>query len=189
MAFRDTPPEYHPLPAEPIFPKLRSSTAFKALDLLINSMRYINIKPNPILLPRTKPTWRIVLKWTYQFLFYTTLYDIFSYPVLYFAPRTFGSPWLIGGDYQSWVRDLSVQWRVPVWAVKLFWTVCVGFSNHVGFVAFWYLVAVLGVGSGIYLPEEWPRIDRHPIVADSLNDFWGVRYHTLHRVSLPSIPP
>jgi hypothetical protein len=185
MAFRNSPPPYHPLPRHLPLPRLRNTAAFKALDLMLNSWRYVNIDPSPPLKPATRPTWQIVVKRLLQFQFYLIIYDIFTYPALRLAPKTFGSPWTVGGDYQAWIRDLSQEWGVPIWIVKGFWTICIGATNCYGLLVPWYLFAAIGIGTGVHLPEEWPDADIHPIMACSVNEFWGVRAHQMHRVRLP----
>lgn len=45
------------------------------------------------------------------------------------------------------------------------------------------LFALVGVGSGLYNGEEWPKSFNEPLKSTSLNEFWGKRYHQLMRVS------
>jgi len=40
-----------------------------------------------------------------------------------------------------------------------------------------HLFALLGVGSGVWIDEEWPEFMDEPWKADSVNDLWGKRYH------------
>lgn len=50
------------------------------------------------------------------------------------------------------------------------------------------MAKAFGVGSGIWLEEEWPKLLNRPYLSTSINEMWGKRYHqvsdtvTIHSV-------
>ena len=121
-------------------------------------------------------------------MFNLIIFDLASLPAQLVAPKTFGSPYAVGGNYAAWCVELSKEWNVPVFVVKLFWTTCLFFLNSAGFVMCWDLLAMVSIASGIYLPEEWPAITHNIFGATSLNDLWGNRWHKINTVSAISCP-
>ncbi|ORX35112.1 hypothetical protein BD324DRAFT_652826 [Kockovaella imperatae] len=183
-AFSPTPPRYHPLPRQVLWPRLRRSTAFKAFDLLLNESRHVNIAPFSGPLKRFPgryvPLRRALTHWLF-FILNTMVFDLASYPAFLLAPKSFGSPNGVGGDYHQWCETLSKQWGVPAFAVNMFWTLCLFVQETAGFVVVWDAIAFLGIATGVYIPEEWPRLTVNIFRATSLNDLWGKRWHQTNR--------
>lgn len=99
------------------------------------------------------------------------------------APITFGSTEFIGGDYNQWCRDLGAEYGIPTILVRIFFTGCFAALPHYGVKGFWHTVGFLGTVSGLYLPEEFPQVTDWPILATSLNDLWGRRWHKMNQAS------
>lgn len=53
----------------------------------------------------------------------------------------------------------------------------VGAGICAGTMGTYHMFALIGVGSGVWIDEEWPRFMDQPWKSDSLNDLWGKRYH------------
>jgi hypothetical protein len=107
------------------------------------------------------------------------MFDIVTYPIVYFAPTSYGSIHM--RDYPSfvgWVKNLAIQsgwdWRV-IW-VGFAWTYSLGMVF--GFEMGAHLAALISVGIGYNVDEEWPRVsDWWIFKPSSLNEFWAKRYH------------
>lgn len=107
------------------------------------------------------------------------MFDLVSYPITYLAPKTYG-----GTDIQDlpsfpgWVKQmapqLGVDWRI-LWIV-LAWAYAMG--TVYGFEVGAHIVALVFVGLGWNLDEDWPKVSDWWIYKpSSLNEFWGKRYH------------
>lgn len=123
--------------------------------------------------------------WFLIALFFT---DLGCYLPWRLAPNTFGSLDYIGGDYHAWVKHLAKESGVPELGVKLVLTIALSFCTHFGMTILFHGLALMGIGLGLHLPEEWPDITDKPILSTSLNDLWGKRWHQQMRVS-PSLLP
>lgn len=123
-------------------------------------------------------------------LFYTLVHlvgiDILTFPLFRLAPRTLGSPYLVGGDYHGLCLQLSRAYGPPVWAVKVFWTIVLGSINYHGLAVVWHILALAGIALGIWQPRQYPKFMDKPWLSASLNEFWGRRYHQAMRVSAKS---
>jgi hypothetical protein len=107
------------------------------------------------------------------------MFDIVSYPILHFAPHSYGSVYM--RDYPSfvdWVKLIAghygmnwmIMWTFFAWSFSL--------GMVFGFETGAHLVAFVMIGIGYNTDEEWPRVsDWWFIKPSSLNEFWGRRYH------------
>lgn len=183
-SFTKTPPVFNPLPRKPLLHALRSTRAGKAFDLIYTEQRRVGIAPNPPLRKGRSYLHSLSLQLA-RFIFAYTMFDIVSYPIVYFAPNTYGSIYM--RDYPSfveWVKvvasNYGVDWRI-MWTFFA-WSFSLGMVF--GFETGAHLVALVAVGIGYNLDEEWPRVsDWWIFKPSSLNEFWGTRYH---RVGLGS---
>jgi hypothetical protein len=71
-------------------------------------------------------------------------------------------------------QNVGGDWWWVVWA---WMALAVGGATRVAMMATFHLFALVGVGSGIWIDEEWPEFMDEPWKSDSLNDLWGKRYH------------
>lgn len=132
---------------------------------------------------RSYPYLRALAQHLYDFLVGLILFDGASYPLLVLAPKSFGALGMVGGNYELWCRDLAVTWGVPLLAVRIYWTITLAIMCHCGTTICWNVLAIWGIASGVYIPEEWPTLTRKPILSTSLNQFWSYRWHQTMRVS------
>jgi hypothetical protein len=176
--FTTTPPLFHPLPRKPLFHRLRSTRAGKAFDLIYSEQRRVGIAPNPPL-RKGRSYFHSVAMHLIRFLFAYTMFDIVSYPITHFAPSSYGSIYM--RDYPNfviWVKVLAghhgVDWRI-MWTFFA-WSFSLGMVF--GFETGAHLVALIMIGIGYNVDEEWPRVsDWWFIKPSSVNEFWGKRYH------------
>lgn len=114
-------------------------------------------------------------------IFHLTLLDIILYPAYFLDPTGVGSPYPAGGgDLRAFCgRYGSFEWIVWGWMIF-----AAGAGLCVATMGTYHLCAMVGVGSGIWIDEEFPRFMDQPWRADSLNDLWGRRYHQLLRDTL-----
>jgi hypothetical protein len=47
----------------------------------------------------------------------------------------------------------------------------------------WHISAILGIGSGVWVDEEWVELMDRPWKATSLSELWGKRYHQVSDAS------
>jgi hypothetical protein len=159
---------------------LRNNKIFKTFNLLISEFRHINIPPNPPLPPRTKAGQSgrgYFSSFTYHatnMIFHLTLLDIILYPAYFLDPTGVGSPYPGGGGDLSTFCGSYGSFGWIVWAWMIF---AAGAGLCVATMGTYHLCALAGVGSGIWIDEEFPRFMDQPWRADSLNDLWGRRYH------------
>ena len=158
--------------------------------LLIDAHRLINVKGFGPPLRRIyagsglPPYIRAVARHLALFLLGMFLYDLISYPMYRLAPDTFGSVHQIGGDVHAWYAELSAASGAPVVLVRMVLSMMFLALSHFGWVMQVNLLAVVCLCSGLYIPEEWPDFSDWPILASSVNEFWGKRWHMYMRVGL-----
>ncbi|RSH85604.1 hypothetical protein EHS25_003743 [Saitozyma podzolica] len=181
-AFTTLPPVPHPLPRQPPFPRLRSTTAFRALDLLLNEYRHINLASSSPLQPSLRTYRQSLLYHLRCAVFHLLLIDLFSYPFFRVAPNTIGSPFHVGGEYYPIRADIAGALGVPELVVQIGATACLGLVTYHGIGSMWHISAILGIGSGVWVDEEWVELMDRPWMATSLSELWGKRYHQLMRV-------
>jgi hypothetical protein len=73
------------------------------------------------------------------------------------------------------------------WVVWGWMALAVGGATCVAMMATFHISALVGVGSGVWIDEEWPEFMDEPWKSDSLNDLWGKRYHQVRPARSPSI--
>jgi hypothetical protein len=113
--------------------------------------------------------------------------DLSSYPIFRLAPDTLGSTACVPtGDFKTFIRDVGGRYGVPVWAVRVAFTIALGSITHFGITLIWHAFAMFSIASGIYTPEEFPTFTKWPVLATSLNELWSKRWHQLMRVSQTS---
>jgi hypothetical protein len=107
------------------------------------------------------------------------MFDIVSYPILHFAPHSYGSVYM--RDYPSfvdWVKLLADQYGINWMFMWTFFAWSFSLGMVFGFETGAHLVAFVMIGIGYNVDEEWPRVsDWWFIKPSSLNEFWGKRYH------------
>jgi hypothetical protein len=114
-------------------------------------------------------------------IYYIFLMDLFIYPLYMLDPTGFGSPCPIPedraqgrGDIVAFcVKEVGSWW----WALWIWLTFEIAAATMVAMMGTYHMLALIGVGSGIWLDEEWPQFMDAPWKSDSLNDLWGKRYH------------
>lgn len=177
-AFADGPPAYHPLPRRPPLDIIRRTTAFKSIDLLFNEFRLLSIAPYSPPLKRSAYGWfPHLLYHISMFIFHLIIFDLSTYPLFYLDPDGIGHPFGKHADYNATVEGLAASFGVPRVVVKAGLTFNLGWATYVAMAATVHLLAVLGMATGVWCGEEWPRTMRNPFLATSLCEFWGRRYH------------
>lgn len=68
-------------------------------------------------------------------------------------------------------RGVPTPLVVPLLGVVLAW------STYHGLCLTWHCLAILGIGSGIWTGEEWPKIEYAPWMSSSQIELWGKRFH------------
>jgi hypothetical protein len=66
---------------------------------------------------------------------------------------------------------------VPELVVQIGATACLGLVTYHGIGSMWHISAILGIGSGVWVDEEWVELMDRPWMATSLSELWGKRYH------------
>lgn len=67
-------------------------------------------------------------------------------------------------------------------------TACLGLVTYHGIGSMWHISAILGIGSGVWVDEEWVELMDRPWMASSLSELWGTRYHQVSDASGASGP-
>jgi len=165
---------------------MRDNSIFKTFNLLASEFRHINIPPNPPLPQRSKAGasgrgyFSSITYHATNMIFHVTLMDLILYPAYLLDPTGLASPHPGGGgDIMAFCEQHGYEryWWL-VWAWLAF---AVGAGTGVATMGTYHMFALIGVGSGIWIDEEWPRFMDQPWRADSLNDLWGKRYHQVCR--------
>lgn len=115
---------------------------------------------------------------------YLLLFDGFHIIVARLAPDTFGGCYMTHADFVPWVQDLGKQAGLP-WAWPIIWTAFAwGYmiDNVAGMAMPYHFMAVIFIGIGYNIGEEWPDMHDGWWKATSLNEFWGTRYHQVRRL-------
>lgn len=176
--FTSTPPVFQHLPEEPALGFIRKTRAGKAFHLLYTEHRRLGISPNPPVKHGRSylPAFALQLV---RFIFCITIFDIITYPIVYFAPTTYGSIHLRDHpSFVGWVKDLSREYRMPWWMIWTMFAWSYGLGNVFGIEMGAHVTALVMIGIGYDLEAEWPRVSDWWIYkASSLNEFWGKRYH------------
>lgn len=159
----------------------------QAVLLIIDAHRLITVKGFMAPVERFSGTTRQVYLHAIRrhfclFIFGVVVFDLASYPPYRLAPDTFGSLDFVGGDVHRWYDQLATECGVPVLLVRAFFSTTMLLMGHFGWVMQYHLVALLGIISGVWAPEEWPDFSDWPVLACSLNDFWARRWHQFNRV-------
>jgi hypothetical protein len=107
------------------------------------------------------------------------MFDLVTYPIVYFAPTTYGSVHI--GSYPNfvnWIKTLAGQLGINWVIMWTFFAWCYALGMVFGFEMGAHLAAFISVGIGYNVDEEWPRLsDWWIFKPSSLNEFWGKRYH------------
>ena len=164
--------------------RLREYTAFKALELLLDEARHINMPPNPPI--RAGRSYLRAVLYHLAFAYIHLLFiDISTYPAYRLAPDSFGSPHLVGGDFGRWCTDLASSTGIPRPMIWSLWALNIAMTVYQGMASVSHTTALVAIASGVYLDEEWPKVLRKPWLSTSLNELWSKRYHQTLRVSYP----
>ena len=187
-----TPSIPHPLPRQPPLVMVRKNSFFSTFNLMASEFRHINIPPNPPLPSRTKAGqsgrgyFSSITYHATNMIFHITLLDFILYPFYILDPTGLGSPHPGGGgDLKGFCKRFGGLWWI-YWGWGAF---AVGVGICVATMGTYHMFALMGVGSGVWIDEEWPRFMDQPWKSDSLNDLWGKRYHqvsSLHRIIIKS---
>nr|XP_031858051.1 uncharacterized protein CI109_006585 [Kwoniella shandongensis]KAA5525123.1 hypothetical protein CI109_006585 [Kwoniella shandongensis] len=169
-----SPPDPHPLPRPPPYTRLRASRIWRTFDLLVN-WRLINLPPSPPL-PRSSRIYLSFLHYHFFYLLYHVIAsDILTYPSLRLMVD------YPSASYTAFRLAVAHQYDVPKIGVDALIAISQGVATYHGLCLAWHLFALLGIGSGLWIGEEWPKISNKPHLATSLNEFWGRRWHQLLR--------
>lgn len=176
----DTPPSFHPLPRRPPLHFLRSNRFFRAFNTIASDYRHVNMPPNPPL-SKGRGYLHSVIYHLIGFLFHTSMMDITLYPAFMVDPTGLGSTGPTGRREVVSLQGfcaVSGRWGRALGFGCWFWfAFAVAVATIFAMMGTYHLFALIGVGSGLYLDEEWPRFMVQPWKADSVNDLWGKRYH------------
>jgi hypothetical protein len=101
--------------------------------------------------------------------------------------------WMLAVDIITFPTNILISPHDPNFGVKtplgrMLWGVLYLAKTCGGEIGAWHLHAVLGLSSGMTRPEDWPRMMNKPWMADSVNDFWGRRWHNLMTVGVLTFP-
>lgn len=177
-AFDDTPYKPHPIPPGVRWKKIRESEVFKVIDIFLACDRKLNYAPNPPLslarsheIQKDGTGIRSTVKWAF---FHLLLVDLFTLPTVFHQGlyRSDGSR-----DYQQWLISLSTATGLPMVMIKIGSMGCYAGTVFCGVQGGWEVLKILGVGSGLWVEEEWPAIMDRPQRSSSMIDLWGRRYH------------
>lgn len=181
-------PTFHRLPREPPLGFLRRNRFFTALNVIVSDYRHVNMPPNPPLKPG-RGYLRSVLSHFAGLVLQITLMDLLLYPGYILDPTGLGSPNtpttpldLVGFCFRP-ERSIAAGLGLWVW-----FAVALGLGIVCATMGCYHLFALIGIGSGVYLDEEWPRFMNQPWKAQSLNELWGKRYHQVSSQVQPRTP-
>lgn len=180
--FSPTRPSYHPLPNPPFFNSIRQTTAFKAFNLPLMEYRLHGLTqyspPYTSSNARYLPT---VLHHFSYFILRLFIFDALTLLVHILDPTNLGAilPRVTPGNWDQGMNTISTKTGVPVWLVPSICTLVSTIMTYAGVGVGWDQHAMLAVGSGLWAPEEWPKIMNQPWKSQSLNEVWGRRYHTV----------
>ncbi|WWC89596.1 uncharacterized protein L201_004521 [Kwoniella dendrophila CBS 6074] len=177
----NAPPEYHDLPDNPPFPKLRCTKGWKVFDLMCN-YRLLNLSHKPPINESSSKSsankisyWSGIKYHTLQLLYSIILLDIFTWPSIK-TPLLF--PEL---TYEELTITLKEKYGIYGYLVDVVMVTCQGLSTYQFICIIYHFEALLGIGLKLWLPEEFPKLMHRPDKADNLNDLWGNRWHQLLR--------
>jgi hypothetical protein len=177
-AFAEGPPQYQPLPRKAPLNFIRQTTAFKALDLPLNEFRLLSIAPYSLPLKRSRHGYFLTLLYHLaMFTLHMIMFDLFTAPVYYLDPHGIGEPHGKGRDYQASLTRIAIKTGVRPGVVKVGLSALLGINVYNGMATTWHIAAIVGIGSGIYTGEEFPKYMNKPWLATSLSEFWSKRYH------------
>jgi hypothetical protein len=176
----------HPLPPSrhPSWPKLRASPIFSFLNIFLSMDRKINYPPNTPLRPLPLPSKAdSIRKSILRITALGLMVDICTLPIFLFKAQLY-----LNGkrDFAHLCEVIGGKGLGEV-VVRFWWMVCFGVVMICGLEAGWEMGRIVGVGSGIWVEEEWPCLMNKPWGASSMSDFWGKRYHQLLRASRVTI--
>jgi hypothetical protein len=151
---------------------LRKTTAFKALNLLFDSYRHtsLNDPPQPITGTPTPPITSqssAILHHLLYLVIHKILFDVFTLPTDHLIPLLHP------------VLGLSAPLG------RVLWGAIYMLASWCGVCQLWHLFMFLGLVTGIYGYDDCDqkrKLMDKPWKADSVNDFWGKRWHSFMRV-------
>jgi hypothetical protein len=173
-AFNNEVYEPHPLPRAPRWPRLRASPIYRTLDILMSMDRKINYPPNPPL-PLRPNTSFTIRKSLIRILTIGLLVDVCTLPIYLFRNHGLYRP----DGSRSFARLCENMGGagINVAIVRFGWMVIYGTILLGGIQSGWEMARLVGIGSGVWLEEEWPEVLDRPWAASSMTDLWGRRYH------------
>ncbi|WRT66070.1 uncharacterized protein IL334_003022 [Kwoniella shivajii] len=170
-----SPPLFHPLPRQPNFPRLRSTSSWRVFDLLFN-FRMINLPPSSPL-PLCNQTYlSAIFGHSKACIWHILITDILLWPSLK-LPSTYPSP-----TYSGFLNSMRDTISIPGGGimVDILMSLSQGVGTYQGTCLIWHLSAILGISTGLWIPEEWGmKVMDRPDKSDSLIDFWGNRWHQM----------
>jgi len=104
-------------------------------------------------------------------------HDLVTFPLYYLAPDGIGSPTGEGGDLFQFCSDIQAKYGVPAIVARFFFSATLGLGLCTGLEIVHHALALMGIGSGVYISEEWPKILNRPWTASSVSELWGKKYH------------
>lgn len=110
-------------------------------------------------------------------IFHLIALDLVTYAPYYLEPNGIGAFRRVGGDYHLAIDKAALVFGLPKSVVQMGSAVILIRAIYDGILVAWHVNAFLGIGSGVWLPEEWPALMDRPWLASSVSEFWGKRYH------------
>ncbi|OCF31021.1 hypothetical protein I316_07292 [Kwoniella heveanensis BCC8398] len=207
-ALRDAPLP-HPLPRPaPLLRrllKLEGSQIWRTFDLLFN-FRLVNLPPSPPLWSTDSPVAAVgtsqihpskcknrsassshthvqpfhTYAWHLRHHLIRLLSNLIIADILFYLTIKLS---LLTSDrsYPVLRQTISLSYGIPPLVTDGLMCLSQGISTYSGMQILWHGLAFLGVGSGLWIGEEWPELMDRPWLAESCNEFWGRRWHQILR--------
>jgi hypothetical protein len=145
----------------------------------------VNIPPRPPIkskasqsqLSSRRETFCVHILWS---IFHALLLDAFTLPICILFPPSFPTR----AAFRAHCSTLGLEWKLPYPVVIMLCAGLYGGTVYNGIMAGWCAAKAFGVGSAIWLEEEWPLLMDRPYLSTSLNEMWGKRYHQVSGTAL-----
>ena len=86
-------------------------------------------------------------------------------------------------DLQSRMVEVRLVHGIPILLTRTWVSVSFLMFLHSGMAIFWHSQVVLGLITGLWNGEEFPKLMNKPFLSTSISELWGKRYHQYNRVS------
>ena len=176
-----SPPTYEPRSETPYFHGIRDKRWFQAVSLMLNGHRHVGIRGHTPQQPQGKSYIRYLLHHVAWLMFHLVpMQEINAAIVILSTPLGH-----VGSDPDLLVllNQIAGSTGIPAWVWRLPCTFLLACWLHAVMALWYHGLALLGLLSGLWTGEEFPRLMDWPIKSDSLGELWGKRYHQWNRVS------